>query len=187
MHRFKTVFLHFKMEIFGIYFMLSQPRLAYFIFYFVLAVWSSHQRCSVNKMFLEVSQNSQENTVPETFFCLRPATLFKKSLAQVFSCEFSEISKNTFFPEHLRTTTSEPCPTFSPSAINDWVQKIQFGIFFLDCTLRHFCKTLALTSLICQFIVGCSFQNVVYISWNSSGKSLVVFPMSPLLCLMHLA
>ena len=68
MHRFKTVFLHFKMEIFGIYFMLSQPRLAYFIFYFVLAVWSSYQRCSVNKMFLEVSQNSQENTVPETFF-----------------------------------------------------------------------------------------------------------------------
>ena len=26
----------------------------------------------------------------------------KKSLAQVFSCEFCEISKNTFFPEHLR-------------------------------------------------------------------------------------
>ena len=27
---------------------------------------------------------------------LRPATLLKKSLAQVLSCEFSEISKNTF-------------------------------------------------------------------------------------------
>ena len=27
---------------------------------------------------------------------LRPATLFKKTLAQVFSCEFSEISKNNF-------------------------------------------------------------------------------------------
>ena len=78
MHRFKTVFLHFKMELFGIYFMLSQPRLAYFIFYFVLAVWSSHQRCSVNKMFLEVSQNSQENTVPDTFFLPEACNFIKK-------------------------------------------------------------------------------------------------------------
>ena len=31
----------------------------------------------------------------------------KETLAQVFSCEFCEISKNTFFTEHLRTTTSE--------------------------------------------------------------------------------
>ena len=36
-----------------------------------------------------------------------PATLVKrKALAQVFSCEFSEISKNTFFAEHLRATAS---------------------------------------------------------------------------------
>ena len=26
----------------------------------------------------------------------------KETLAQVFSCEFCEISKNTFFTEHLR-------------------------------------------------------------------------------------
>ena len=31
---------------------------------------------------------------------------FIKSLAQVFSCEFCEISKNTFFTEHLWTTAS---------------------------------------------------------------------------------
>ena len=31
----------------------------------------------------------------------------KESVAQVFSCEFWEISKNTFFTEHLRTTASE--------------------------------------------------------------------------------
>ena len=30
----------------------------------------------------------------------------KKSLAQVFSCEFCKICKNTFFQEHIRTTTS---------------------------------------------------------------------------------
>ena len=33
---------------------------------------------------------------------LRPATLLKKeTLAQVFSCEFCEFSKNTFFTKHL--------------------------------------------------------------------------------------
>ena len=31
----------------------------------------------------------------------------KETLAQVFSCEFCKISKNTFFTEHLRTTASE--------------------------------------------------------------------------------
>ena len=30
----------------------------------------------------------------------------KETLAQVFSCEFCEISKNTFFVEHLWTAAS---------------------------------------------------------------------------------
>ena len=33
--------------------------------------------------------------------------LKKETLAKVFSCEFFEISKNTFFTEHLRTTASK--------------------------------------------------------------------------------
>ena len=37
---------------------------------------------------------------------LRTATLLKECLAQMFSCEFCEISKNTFFTEYLRTTAS---------------------------------------------------------------------------------
>ena len=44
------------------------------------------------------------------FFCPRPQAwnfIEKEAPAQVFSCEFSEISKNTFFTEHLRTTASE--------------------------------------------------------------------------------
>ena len=31
----------------------------------------------------------------------------KETLAQVFSCEFGEISKNTFFIDHLWTTGSD--------------------------------------------------------------------------------
>ena len=54
-------------------------------------------------MFLEISQNSQENTCAMAAFLiklqasgLRPKALLKKTLAQVFSCDFREISKNTF-------------------------------------------------------------------------------------------
>ena len=49
------------------------------------------QRCSVKKVFLEISQKSQENN------CARISFLIKlQALAQVFSSEFCEISKNTF-------------------------------------------------------------------------------------------
>ena len=42
-------------------------------------------------VFLEISQNSQENT------CAQACNFIKKeTLAQVFSCEFCEISKNIF-------------------------------------------------------------------------------------------
>ena len=48
------------------------------------------QRCSVKNVFLEISQSSQENSCPRAYR-LRPATLLKKkTLAQVFSCEFCE-------------------------------------------------------------------------------------------------
>ena len=41
-------------------------------------------------------KNSQENTFARVFFYIK-----KKTLAQLFSSEFCEISKNTFFTEHL--------------------------------------------------------------------------------------
>ena len=55
----------------------------------------------MKKVFLEILQNLQENTCVKLSFlivtCLRPATLLKKeTLAQVFSCEICEISKNIF-------------------------------------------------------------------------------------------
>ena len=84
--------------------------------YFYFSIQHSEavvQMCSVKKVFLEIAQNSQENTCTTASFLiklqawgqslffnkvagLRPATLFKKPLAQVFSCEFCGISKNTF-------------------------------------------------------------------------------------------
>ena len=50
-------------------------------------------------MFLEISQNSQEKTCARDSFLIKLQAYFikKESLAQVFSFEFCEVSKNTFF------------------------------------------------------------------------------------------
>ena len=53
------------------------------------------QRCSVRKVFLEISQNSQENTSARVSFAIT-LQAEKETLAQAFSCDFCEISKNTF-------------------------------------------------------------------------------------------
>ena len=45
----------------------------------------------VKKVLLEISQTSQENTCTRVPFIIKMQTL-----AQVFSCEFREISKNNF-------------------------------------------------------------------------------------------
>ena len=57
-------------------------------------------------VFLKISQNSQESTHARVSFLikLQPEAcnfIKKETLAQVFSCEFCEIFKNTIFIEHL--------------------------------------------------------------------------------------
>ena len=58
-------------------------------------------RCSVKNVLLEISQNSQENICARVYFLIKlqasACNFFKKeTLAQVFSCEFCEIPKNSF-------------------------------------------------------------------------------------------
>ena len=67
--------------------------------------------CSVKKVFLEILQNSQENTCARVSFlisCRSEAcnVIKKDTLAQVFFSEFCEIFKSTFFTEHVWTTES---------------------------------------------------------------------------------
>ena len=74
------------------------------------------QRCSVKKVFLKISQNSQENT------CARDSVLInfikKETLVQVFSCEFCEIFKTPFFLQNIfggcfcNSTSSKKATTF---------------------------------------------------------------------------
>ena len=67
------------------------------------------------KLFLKMSQYSQENTcVGITFFNknagLQTCSFIKETLTQEFSCEYWEILKNNYFEEHLWTAASESFP-----------------------------------------------------------------------------
>ena len=62
------------------------------------------------KMFVEIWQNSQENTCARASFLIKLQAynfIKKETLTQVFSCEFCKIFKNTYFTEHLWTTASK--------------------------------------------------------------------------------
>ena len=79
----------------------------------LLEIWlqyyhrSSHQRYSVKMVFLEISQNSQENTSARVSFLIKlQAVGLAQTLAQVFSSEFCAISKYSFFHRTLLVAVS---------------------------------------------------------------------------------
>ena len=58
-------------------------------------------------MFLKSLPIYRKRPVAESLFSASACNFIKKeTLVQVFSCEFCEIFKNTYFEEHLRTTAS---------------------------------------------------------------------------------
>ena len=59
----------------------------------------------MKKGVLVISQNSQENTCTRVIF-YQSQVAGLQTLAQVLSCEFCEIFKNTFLTEHLWMTAS---------------------------------------------------------------------------------
>ena len=54
-----------------------------------------------------MSQYSQENTFVEVSFKKAACNFIKKRYQHIFSFEYCEISRNTYFEEHLRTAASE--------------------------------------------------------------------------------
>ena len=104
----------------------------------------SHQRCSIKKDVLKNFVKFTEKHLCKSLFFnkaggLRPAIVIKKrTLMQVFFCEFCEIFKNTFFIEHLRTSTSAITAnnvlryscyfTFLPYRFNCWILLVEFKI-----------------------------------------------------------
>ena len=85
-----------------------------------VVVW----RCSVKKVFLEISQNSQENICARISFLIKLQSsglqLYKKRGSDtVFSCKFCEISKNTF----SHRTPPVAASVRNPKPIETWEQK----------------------------------------------------------------
>ena len=105
---------------------------AWWCFYILSNTWATFeakfteavvQRFSVKKVFLKISQNSEEDTCARVSFLIKlqawdlaPAALLKNRLfltpalyskRDLFSCEFCEISKNTFFYGTSPMATSE--------------------------------------------------------------------------------
>ena len=54
----------------------------------------------------ELKRNMNDGTIVFLVSLLIVFFIKKETLAQVFSCEFCEISDNTLFPEHLWTNAS---------------------------------------------------------------------------------
>ena len=68
---------------------------------------AAFQRCSVKKVFLEISQNSQENTCARVSFLIQlqgsPATLLKKRLwHRCFPVNFAKFLRTPFLTEYIR-------------------------------------------------------------------------------------
>ena len=83
------------------------------------------QKYSVKEVFLEISQNSQESTCARVSFLIK----FKKeTLAQVFFCEFCEISRNTF----LQNISGRLLLDITPNAcLFSFMTETAFPIFFV--------------------------------------------------------
>ena len=73
---------------------------------------SSHQRCSVKKgAFRNFPKFTGKHLCQSLFFNKVAGGAFhfikKEALAQVFSCELCEFSKNNFFTKHVWATSSQ--------------------------------------------------------------------------------
>ena len=59
------------------------------------------QRCSVKKVFLEISQNSQESTCARVSFLIKLQFIKKRLWHRCFLVNFVELLRTHFFMEHL--------------------------------------------------------------------------------------
>ena len=99
--KFHCISLHFK----GIQNPAKNLR-CYFLQNLLITCKSSHQRCSVKKVFLEILQNSQDSTCARVSFLIKlqaaPATLLKKRLQhRCFPGNFAKFLITPVFAENL--------------------------------------------------------------------------------------
>ena len=99
------------------------------------------RRCSVKKVFLEILQNSQENTCARVSFLIklqasgRPQAynfIENKTMTQVFSWEFCKICKNIFVHETPLVAASKPKVHKSNGLLKQRIcfHRFYFNLFF---------------------------------------------------------
>ena len=102
---------------------------------------------------------------------LKPATLFKKTPAQVFSRGFCEVFKNTFFNEHLRWLL-----------LGIWIKNLNLfkllSFSFLsrnkeDMTSQRLCSSLHITINLSLSSIFFEFANILILRNIKTAKSLV--------------
>ena len=107
-----SIYLFKMLPVFGLPSLYTAQRFhaKYFLHLFGLSR-SSRRRCSVKKGILRNFAKFAGKHMCQTLFfntvAGRLQLCYKQTLAQVFSCKFCEISKNTFFIEHLWAAASD--------------------------------------------------------------------------------
>ena len=108
----------------------------------ILSIWKQQKQssevCYKKVVFRNFTKFTRKHLCQSLFFnkvaSLRPATLFKKRLAQVFSCDFCEIFKDTIFTEHLWKTASEAAvPRFCCRSRSENCLEIYRHTFVIGC------------------------------------------------------
>ena len=86
---------------------INLSRCPFFLAVHFILIRRSHRGCSVRKgVYRNIAKLTEKHLCQSLFLIKLQAEacnfIKKETLAQVFSCEFSEISKSIFFTEHLR-------------------------------------------------------------------------------------
>ena len=89
----------------------------------------------------------------------------KKSLAQVFSCEFCEISKNTFFHRTPLVAASEKCRSFSYFLLQVFFSQFCYTLIFIYKQLGS-----GVISQSCLYFPGVISQSCLYFQGFMGSK-----------------
>ena len=81
--------------------MITDPAYSGLLCIWIIQTEAATRSALWKKMFLEISQNSEENTCARISFLKACNFIKKETLAQVFLCEFCKILRTPFLTEHL--------------------------------------------------------------------------------------
>ena len=120
---------------------------------------SSHQTCSLKKVFIKNFTKIIGNTCVSVSFLMKPEAcnfIKKETPTKIFSCQFCESFKNTFFTKHFKTASSfcnsshtfilQKCfiYLFKPNLLEKLTKAHNFAIFL-------FCKYILYSTLRMHF------------------------------------